>query len=275
MRKTRNASAKVDVEDGEFIEIRLSDELGEEELTVGTSKKDEEKAIESDEEDSTGDRTGRNFRARKRRSFTENFSFLAPSPPRRVFLRTESTSEGDSSSSSSSSSSDSESEEIKIKLPDPSPELLKCIHHFASRYYQEKGVLSNRSRGYRDERKTRRSKECVSNVHDQTTNKTALWTRDSSLDADDDQREDEKNELEDEDEWEDEEDDGENASRNEEHKDMYKALDGSALVAIGIILQEQIAHAMITGFSGTHDTQVRRRDYSTERSSCSPSPHSD
>ncbi|KAG2361442.1 hypothetical protein BDR07DRAFT_1334463, partial [Suillus spraguei] len=158
VRKTRNASAKVDVEDGEFIEIRLSDELGEEELTVGTSKKDEEKAIESDEEDSTGDRTGRNFRARKRRSFTENFSFLAPSPPRRVFLRTESTSEGDSSSSSSSSSSDSESEEIKIKLPDPSPELLKCIHHFASRYYQEKGVLSNRSRGYRDERKTRRSK---------------------------------------------------------------------------------------------------------------------
>ncbi|KAG2073649.1 hypothetical protein BDR04DRAFT_1094605 [Suillus decipiens] len=272
--KTRNASAKVDDEDGEFIDIRLSDELGEEEFTVGTSKKGEEKAIESDE-DSTRDRTGRNFRARKRRSFTEDLSFLAPSPPRHIFLRTESTSEGDSSLSSSSSSSDSEPEEIKIKLPDPSPELLKCIHHFASRYYQEKGVLSNRSRGYRDERKTRRSKGSVSNVHDQTTNKPALWTRDSSLDADDDQREDEKNELEDEDEWEDEDDDDENASRNEEHKDMYKALDGSALVAIGIILQEQIAHTMITGFSGTHDTRMRRRDYSTERSSFSPSPDSD
>jgi hypothetical protein len=274
VRKTKNASAKIDDEDRELIDIRLSDELGEEELTVGTSKKGKEKAIESDEEDGTKDRTGRNFRASKRRSFTEDLSFLAPSPPHRVFLRTESTSEGNSSSSSSSDS-DPESEEIKIKLPDPSPELLKCIHHFASRYYQEKGVLSNRSRGYRDERKTRRSKRSVSNVHDQTTSKPAPWTRDSSLDADDDdQWEDEKDELGDEEEWEDEEDDGENVSRSEEHKDMYKALDGSALVAIGIILQEQIAHTMITGFSGTH-TRVRRRAYFIERDSSSPSLDSD
>jgi len=120
VRKTKNASAKIDDEDRELIDIRLSDELGEEELTVGTSKKGKEKAIESDEEDGTKDRTGRNFRASKRRSFTEDLSFLAPSPPHRVFLRTESTSEGNSSSSSSSDS-DPESEEIKIKLPDPSP----------------------------------------------------------------------------------------------------------------------------------------------------------
>ncbi|KAG1833285.1 hypothetical protein F4604DRAFT_881980 [Suillus subluteus] len=277
VRKTKNARAKVDDEDGELIDIRLSDELGEEEFMVGTSNKGKEKAIESDEEDSTKDRTGRNFRASKRRSFTEDSSFLAPSPPRRVFPRTESTSEGDSSSFSSSSDSDSESEEIKIKLPDPSPELLKCIHYFATRYYQEKGVLSNRSRGHRDERKTRRSKISVSNIHDQTTSKPAPWTRGSSLDADDDdQWEDEKDEPGDEeDEWEDEEDDGENASPSEEHKDMYKALDGSALVAIGIILQEQIAHAMITGFSGTHAQRVRRRAYSIERSPSSPSLDSD
>lgn len=273
MRKTKNASAKVDDEDGESIDIRLPDELGEEEFTVGTSNKGKEKAIESDEEDSTKDRTGRNFRARKRRGFTEDSSFLAPSPPRRVFPRTESTSESDSSSSSSSSNSDSESEEIRIKLPDPSPELLKCIHYFASRYYQEKGVLSNRSRGHRDERKTRRSRSSVSNIHDQTTSKPAPWTGDS-LDADDDdQWEDELGDEED--EWEDEEDDGENVSRSEEHKDMYKALDGSALVAIGIILQEQIAHTMITGFSGTHAQRVRRRAFSIERSSSSPSLDSD
>ncbi|KAG1805380.1 hypothetical protein EV424DRAFT_1330245 [Suillus variegatus] len=237
VRRIRNATAKVDDEDGESIDIRLSDELGEDESTVETSKKGKERAIESDGEDSTKDRTGRDWRARKRRSFTEDLSFLAPSPPRRVFPPTESTSEGDfSSSSSSSSDSDSEPEEIKVKFPDPSPELLKCIHHFASRYYREKGVLSDLSRGYRDERKTRRSKSSVSNIHDQSTSKPALWTRDSSLDADDDdQWEDEKYELEDGgDEWEDEEDDGENAFLKEEHKDMYKALDGSALVAIGI-----------------------------------------
>ncbi|KAG2751261.1 hypothetical protein P692DRAFT_20727173 [Suillus brevipes Sb2] len=239
VRKTRSASAKVDDEDGELIDIRLSDELGEDQFIVGKTTKGKEKASESDEDDGTGDRTGRNFRARKRRSFTEDLSFLAPSPPR--------------------------------------CELLKCIHHFASRYYQEKGVLSDRSRGHRDERKIRRCKSSVSNIHDQTTRKPALWTRDSSLDVDnDDQWEDEKHQLGDEeDEWEDEEGDGENASRNEEHKDMYKALDGSALVAIGIILQEQIAHAMTTSFSGAHTQGVRRRDYSAERSSSSPSLDSD
>jgi hypothetical protein len=120
VRKTRNASAKVDDEDGKLIDIRLSDELGEDQFTVGKSKKGKEKASESDEENGTGDRTGRNFRARKRRSFTEDSSFLAPSPPRCVFPQTESTSEGDSSESSSSES-DSESDVIKIKLPDPSP----------------------------------------------------------------------------------------------------------------------------------------------------------
>lgn len=276
VRKTRSASAKVDDEDGELIDIRLSDELGEDRFIVGKTTKGKEKASESDEDDGTGDRTGRNFRARKRRSFTEDLSFLAPSPPRCVFPRTESISEDDSSSSSSSDS-DSESDAIKVKLPDPSPELLKCIHHFASRYYQEKGVLSDRSRGHRDERKIRRCKSSVSNIHDQTTRKPALWTRDSSLDVDnDDQWEDEKHQLRDEeDEWEDEEGDGENASRNEEHKDMYKALDGSALVAIGIILQEQIAHAMTTSFSGAHTQGVRRGDYSAERSSSSPSLDSD
>ncbi|KAG2138084.1 uncharacterized protein EDB93DRAFT_1166012 [Suillus bovinus] len=226
-------------EDGELINIRFL-------MSRGQGKEGKERAIEGNEED---DRTGRNWRARKRRN-------------------------NSSSSLSSSSDSDSASGEIKIQFPDPSPELLKCIHHFASRYYQEKGVLSDLSRGYRDERKTQRSKSSASNIHDQTTRKPALWTRDSSLDADDDdQWEDEKDELEDEgDEWEDEEDDGENASHNEEHKDMYKALDGSALVAIGIILQEQIAHAMITGFSGTRaGARVRPRDYSVEQSPSPPS----
>ncbi|KAG2359388.1 hypothetical protein BDR07DRAFT_1336834, partial [Suillus spraguei] len=148
VRKTRNASAKVDVEDGEFIEIRLSDELGEEELTVGTSKKDEEKAIESDEEDSTGDRTGRNFRARKRRSFTETFRFWLPHPRVVSFY----------AQNQPPKATPHPSGPITRKSPSSFNDLLKCIHHFASRYYQEKGVLSNRSRGYRDERKTRRSK---------------------------------------------------------------------------------------------------------------------
>lgn len=241
--KTRSVSAQTQDEDGETFDVHLSDDFGEKD-TVRTNAKGKQKATESDVEDSSGERTGKNFRARKRCSFTQDWSFLAPSPY--CFIESES-----GSSCEDDPSSESASEAVKVTLPDPSPvrvsiyimmfadhhqqELLKCIHHFASRYYQEKGVLSDRSRDYRDERKARCSKKGESNIHYQTTTKPALWTRDSSLDGDGEDDEDD-NEWEDEgeDEMEDA-DEHENASRQEEHlKDMYKALDGSALVAIGI-----------------------------------------
>jgi len=268
---TRRASAQAE-EDGEVFDMRVSDDgLDEEGITVQTNVKGKQKATESDEEDSSGERTGKNARARKRRSFTEDFSFLAPSPCRlnsEARLEPESSSEDDSSSSSKSTS-----EAIKITLPDPSPELLKCIHHFASRYYQEKGVLSDKSRDYRDERKARRSKKSEANIHYQTTIKPALWTRHSSLDGDgEEQYEGDEDEWEDEDENQTEDaEERENPSRQEQHsKDMYKALDGSALVAIGIILQEQIAHTMTAGFTGSYPRRVQRRDDSAEQSSSSP-----
>jgi hypothetical protein len=249
--RTRRASALAEEEDGEVFDMRVSDDgLGEEDVTVQTNVKGKQKATESDEEDSSAEPTGKNSRSRKRRSFAEDFSFLAPSPCR---LNSEAGSEpGSSSEGDSSPSSKSTSKAIKIALPDPSPvrvyvhpiifadpqqELLKCIHHFASRYYQEKGVLSDKSRRYRDERKARRSNKSEANIHYQTTTKPTLWTRHSSLDGDgEEQHEGDEDEWED--EGEDQTEDGEgheNPSRQEQHsKDMYKALDGSALVAIGI-----------------------------------------
>ncbi|OJA18094.1 hypothetical protein AZE42_04178 [Rhizopogon vesiculosus] len=263
--RTATAGAQAQDGDGEIFDIHLSDDLGEEGLTTRTNAKGKQKATESDAEDSSGGRTGKDSRARKRLGFTQDLSFLAPSPFR--FTR-ESGLESELSSEDNSSS-ESASEAVKITLPDPSPELLKCIHHFASRYYQEKGVLSDRSRDHRGERKARQSKKGEANIHYQTTTKPALWTRHSSLDGDDDDDDDDDHD----DEWEDEDDDemededmedaeeGEGASRQEGHlKDMYKALDGSALVAIGIILQEQIAHTMTAGFSSSHSRRVQRRD---------------
>ncbi|OAX43368.1 hypothetical protein K503DRAFT_168504 [Rhizopogon vinicolor AM-OR11-026] len=259
--RTATASAQAQDEDEEIFDIHLSDGLGEEGLTVRTNAKGKQKATESDAEDSSGERTGKNSRAKKRLGFTQDSSFLAPSPSR--FIRG---SGSESESSSEDASSESASEAVKITLPDPSPELLKCIHHFASRYYQEKGVLSDRSRDHRGERKARRSKKGEANIHYQTTTKPALWTRHSSLDGDGEDSDDDDDGHDD--EWEDEDDDemedveeGEGASRQEGHlKDMYKALDGSALVAIGIILQEQIAHTMTAGFSSSHSRRVHRRD---------------
>src|SRR6267154_5360198 len=69
--KTREISAQVEDEDGD---IHLSDE--DDDLTARTNAKGKQKAIESDAEDSGGERTGKNFRAKKRRSFTEDLSFL-------------------------------------------------------------------------------------------------------------------------------------------------------------------------------------------------------
>ena len=91
------------------------DDLGDEDLTVRTTNvKGKQKATESD---SDGERTGKNSRARKRRSFTEDLSFLAPSPYRFI---PESGSES-KSSSEHTSESESASERIKITFPDPSP----------------------------------------------------------------------------------------------------------------------------------------------------------
>jgi hypothetical protein len=119
--RTRRASAPAEEEeDGGVFDMRVSDDgLGEEDVTVQTNVKGKQKATESDEEDSSGERTGKDSRSRKRRSFAEDFSFLAPSPCR---LNLEAGSEPESSSEDDSSpSSKSTSKAIKIALPDPSP----------------------------------------------------------------------------------------------------------------------------------------------------------
>lgn len=132
--RTRAAGAGAQAEENEdkdeetfsFHNLSGDDDLGDEDLTVRTTDvKGKQKATESD-----GERTGKNFRARKRRGFTEDLSFLAPSPYRFI---PESGSESKSSSENTSSSeSESASERIKITFPDPSPVRVDVYFNYES-----------------------------------------------------------------------------------------------------------------------------------------------
>ncbi|KAJ7115829.1 hypothetical protein C8R44DRAFT_215063 [Mycena epipterygia] len=105
----------------------------------------------------------------------------------------------------------------------PSSDLLKCIHHFACNYYSDRGQLFNASRTYRKARKQRR---------------LAKLARKAKL-------QDEENSDEEEDPVE-EADSGQQKSRQTEERkrDMYKTMDGSALLAIGMLLQEHVGRIL-------------------------------
>jgi hypothetical protein len=127
-----------------------------------------------------------------------------------------------------------------------SQDLLKCIHHFASHFYAAEGVLLNKARDYREEKKTRKAKR-----DKETGDLFADHERGSEEDenahglGEEQQRRPyrtvprasghEEEEYVDEfgfvcgDKEEDEESDAESG----EPPDMYKALNGRALMALG------------------------------------------
>ncbi|KAF7308650.1 hypothetical protein HMN09_00714400 [Mycena chlorophos] len=101
----------------------------------------------------------------------------------------------------------------------PSSDLLKCIHHFASNYYEERGQLYNDSRTYRKQKTARRRAK-----------KARLENPDAHVD-DSEEQEDESPKQ---------------AANTTRRRDMYKTMDGSALLAVGMLLQEHIARTLAT-----------------------------
>lgn len=112
---------------------------------------------------------------------------------------------------------------------------MKSIHHFASCYYRERGQLSDSSRDYRGKKKER-YQQSQRNIHTLAGN--AL--RRQNVDSETEHTETE-DEIIEEDEDESEAMDAEDTQREgpstkvdtQYRKDMYKAFDGSALMAIG------------------------------------------
>ena len=110
---------------------------------------------------------------------------------------------------------------------------MKAIHHFASCYYRERGQLSNSSRDFRRAKKETR-KQSQENIHNLTANSLKHENDDSENEHT--ETEDETTEDGDESVVMDAEDSGKEGPRTKGdtyRKDMYKALDGSALMAIG------------------------------------------
>ncbi|KAF7432641.1 hypothetical protein PC9H_004583 [Pleurotus ostreatus] len=183
----------------------------------------EPEAEETNEDDSTdnGQSQRRNRKARakdggvarKRRKIVQDLDFLELSP---------------------------DNVDSPSTLPLPSSDLLKCIHHFASNYYNERGQLLNSTRDYRRNRKARQ----LAKLHSKTQDKTRGEV----------QRLEDKGDVEevedDEDDDEEEEDPSPPRKRVRYSKekymfrDMYKIMDGSSLMAIGMLLQEHVAQLL-------------------------------
>ncbi len=103
---------------------------------------------------------------------------------------------------------------------------MKCIHHFASNYYSERGQLSNSTRDYRRNRKARQLAKLDNKSHVKVRGEGEK--REEKGDTEEDNAD---------------EEDSSPARKRARHRrekylfwDMYKIMDGSSLMAIGLSL---------------------------------------
>ncbi|KAK0499475.1 hypothetical protein EDD18DRAFT_1070022 [Armillaria luteobubalina] len=209
--------------------------------------KGRQKALESGEEEHAIVKKRETKRAEKRRKFVEDFSFLDEMTPSfRIFQRLH--------PYVLSLLLRSKPTFMFLLLED----LLKCVHHFASAYYSERSQLLNASKLYRLDRKAREMKRLAKANRAEANDDRDPLDEDGHL-------QDTEQPVADE-----EPDDKEARPRRRGQKpktligvsrrDMYKLMDGTALMAIGeellpqpisgllsfegILLQEHVAHLL-------------------------------
>ncbi|TFY59975.1 hypothetical protein EVJ58_g5441 [Rhodofomes roseus] len=207
--------------------------------------KGKQRATEDNEEEQLKDN-----RARKRRRFYEDESFIAATP-----------SGGPSAQGSPKASSSrlSESEPpADWVLPTPSAETLKCMHYFACNYYTAMGQLRDSTKGARRSKKARRRKR----LQEEEDGARSSEPPDERAPHESSTEEESSSAPESEDD-EDEDADGGNykpqmRSRRQRRAspDMYKALDGSALMAISMFVQEHIAQLLSADIPDEWDTEM-------------------
>ncbi|KAG6902203.1 hypothetical protein C0995_003035 [Termitomyces sp. Mi166 len=132
----------------------------------------------------------------------------------------------------------------------PSSDLLKSIHYFASSYYHERGQLFNATQDYRQMRKQNRLKKLEQQ-------KKAEADRENS-ESDEDSEQDETNRPR-------------RGGRKKgvtgkivHRKDMYKMLDGSALMAIGMLIQEYVSRTLEVRIPNGWEDMMRDADVGEE-----------
>ncbi|KAF9068147.1 hypothetical protein BDP27DRAFT_1448606 [Rhodocollybia butyracea] len=119
-------------------------------------------------------------------------------------------------------------------LPLPSSDLLKCVHHYTSTYYDQRDLLLDASKQYRKERRERKlAKGALSRSKSQS--QVASGSEEDELSGEDTavaQAAAHQGKAV-------------HARRtNRDLADMYKAMDGSALMAIGMLIQEHVAELL-------------------------------
>ncbi|KAL5507738.1 hypothetical protein ACEPAH_5356 [Sanghuangporus vaninii] len=209
---------------------------------------------------SDGTETVKGQRAKKRRKFYEDFSFLSglqTNPPGFVVSEPASISDAVSPSQRITRSEAAHSQPV---LPVPSSDLLKCVHHFASEYYTSYGCLYNAPKAAREATKIRKfarlrkavARKAGQRVIDEDTK--GLESSDTSGNDSDGNMKDIGNKA---DRIADSgRDDGtrltpagqrkqkKTSPKDMPRRDMYRAFDGSALMAIGMLLQEHVAELL-------------------------------
>ncbi|TBU45203.1 hypothetical protein BD309DRAFT_956803 [Dichomitus squalens] len=241
------ASKEDDGQDEDASEVE-ADELLQEELRP-SQRKDKGKGRAIDDE---GD-IAVNTRAGKRSRFDEDFSFLNPGAEPALLP----------SQTGEPLHPHPEGRAFKT-IPVPSSDLLKCLHYFASAYYTAMGQLYDAGRESRKERKMRRAQRLkataiASSSRPRSEPKSAEYSEDSSAAEDIEFTEDEQDiEEPAEEDGGDDRTDGEGKegvergnpknkrpkTRRPMEKDMYKLFDGSALMALGMLLQEHVAESL-------------------------------
>jgi len=120
-------------------------------------------------------------------------------------------------------------------IPTPNSDLLQCIHRLASLYWSQRGELRNARREYRLDRQQKRLRKL-----------NIVSPSESSLPED----------IDDENESQPSSGASEAQDQRNPQKDMYMALDGSALVAIGMLLQEYVAQLLIPQITSTAEADI-------------------
>ncbi|KZT70288.1 hypothetical protein DAEQUDRAFT_756445 [Daedalea quercina L-15889] len=180
----------------------------------------------------------KDYRARKRRRYYADESFIAPTTPGAPPTQ--------GSPKASSSRLTEEDASGSWILPTPSAETLKCMHYFACNYYTAMGQLRDSTKGARRSRKARRKQKSQQGEDGERSSEPSgePTDRENSTEEETSQSSDSEDEEE--------EDDDEDSYKPRAHRrrerraspDMYKALDGSALMAISMFVQEHIAQLL-------------------------------
>ncbi|KAH7926803.1 hypothetical protein BV22DRAFT_1118678 [Leucogyrophana mollusca] len=229
VKKRKNVGISAEELDREDIGLSSDGEIRHRSRSNSKGKRKEPEGSDEDEDNGM-----RDPRARKRRSFIRDLSFLVP------------TSGLPAPEPSGSHINSGGAIPSSVQFSEPSPELLKCIHHFASCYYGENGYLRDGSKDYRGQKKSRFLKNLAQKTAyaPEGSGSMSDWMRDS-YESDGDDSEQDITEDERDDDNEEDDDSPAHDKDTPKNKDMYKAFDGSALVAIGMLLQEHIAHALL------------------------------